>query len=150
MVSLNLCTARCCGDGYTSRWYHLSSGEHFCNECFDYYYRSTKPGYVEYSGWREHWSRNARLKASLRLFMADQVLPFWAQCVRCRKWRCLPKRDDLTPEFVDTFTCSYIPSYDNTSAEQFALLINNVDFQPGGGWIQRFREAQRCLQSRHR
>ncbi|KAH7977780.1 hypothetical protein HPB49_003530 [Dermacentor silvarum] len=90
---------------------------------------STKPGYVEYSGWREHWSRNARLKASLRLFMADQVLPFWAQCVRCRKWRCLPKRDDLTPEFVDTFTCSYIPSYDNTSVGALAysesLMIAN-------------------------
>ncbi|XP_049518944.1 tigger transposable element-derived protein 6-like [Dermacentor silvarum] len=25
-------------------------------------------------------------------------------------------------------------------AKQFALLINNVDFQPGGGWIQRFKE----------
>ena len=29
----------CCGNGYTSRWYHLSDGEHFCNECFDHYYR---------------------------------------------------------------------------------------------------------------
>ncbi|XP_065281248.1 lysine-specific histone demethylase 1B-like isoform X2 [Dermacentor albipictus] len=108
---------RCCGDGYTSRWYHLSSGEHFCNECFDYYYRSTKPGYVEYSSWREHWSHNARSEASLRLFMADQVLPFWAQCVRCRKWRRLPKGDDLTPEFVDSFTCSDIPSYDDSTED---------------------------------
>ena len=29
----------CCGSGYTSRWYHISDGEHFCNECFDHYYR---------------------------------------------------------------------------------------------------------------
>lgn len=108
---------RCCGDGYTSRWYHLSSGEHFCNECFDYYYRNTKPGYTEYWSWREHWSRNARSEASLRLFMADQVLPFWAQCARCRKWRRLPKGDDLTPEFVDSFTCSDIPSYDDSTEE---------------------------------
>ncbi|KAK8777785.1 hypothetical protein V5799_020876 [Amblyomma americanum] len=27
-----------------------------------------------------------------------------------------------------------------TKAKQFALLINNMDFQPGGGWIQRFKE----------
>ncbi|KAK8765231.1 hypothetical protein V5799_032160 [Amblyomma americanum] len=27
-----------------------------------------------------------------------------------------------------------------TKAKQFALLINNVDFQPGGGWVQRFKE----------
>ena len=30
---------RCAKNGYTSRWYHLSCGEHFCNECFDHYYR---------------------------------------------------------------------------------------------------------------
>lgn len=107
---------RCCGDGYTSRWYHLSSGEHFCNECFEYYYRTSKPGFGEYSRWREHWSQNARSDASLRLFMADQVLPFWAQCGRCRKWRRLPKGDDLTPDFVDSFTCHDIPSYDDSGS----------------------------------
>ncbi|KAK8778018.1 hypothetical protein V5799_020640 [Amblyomma americanum] len=26
-----------------------------------------------------------------------------------------------------------------TKVKQFALLINNVDFQPGGGWIRRFK-----------
>ena len=30
---------RCAGSGYTSRWYHTSAAEHYCNECFDYYYR---------------------------------------------------------------------------------------------------------------
>lgn len=29
----------CSGAGYTSRWYHMSDGEHFCNACFDYMYR---------------------------------------------------------------------------------------------------------------
>lgn len=33
------CFSRCAKNGYTSRWYHLSCGEHFCNECFDHYYR---------------------------------------------------------------------------------------------------------------
>lgn len=110
---------RCCGDGYTSRWYHLSSGEHFCNECFDYYYRSTKPGYTEYLQWREHWVHNARSDPSLRYFMGDQVLPFWVQCTlpQCRKWRRLPKGDHLTPEVAGTFTCSDIPSYDDSETK---------------------------------
>lgn len=108
---------RCCGDGYTSRWYHLSSGEHFCNECFEYYYRSAKPGYVEYGRWRDQWVRNACSEVSLRLFMADQVLPFWAQCSLCHKWRRLPKGDELTPDFVDSFTCSDIPSYDDSTED---------------------------------
>uniref|UniRef100_A0A8D1N0K2 Lysine demethylase 1B n=1 Tax=Sus scrofa TaxID=9823 RepID=A0A8D1N0K2_PIG len=43
---------RCAKNGYTSRWYHLSCGEHFCNECFDHYYRvqCTKP---ECRKWRQ-------------------------------------------------------------------------------------------------
>uniref|UniRef100_A0A2R5LMK0 Putative amine oxidase n=1 Tax=Ornithodoros turicata TaxID=34597 RepID=A0A2R5LMK0_9ACAR len=108
---------RCCGDGYTSRWYHVSSGEHFCNECFEYYYRSSKPGYTEYLKWREHWTHHARSDASLRNFMGDQILPFWVQCTSCQKWRRLPKGDVLTPEVVDTFTCSDIPSYDEDDAQ---------------------------------
>lgn len=108
---------RCCGDGYTSRWNHISAEEHFCNECFDYYYRNTKPGYEEYIQWRHVWVRNARVEASLRYFMGDQILPFWVQCTRCRKWRRLPKGDDLTPEVVDTFTCSDIPTYDDSESK---------------------------------
>ena len=30
---------RCAKDGNTSRWYHLSAGQHYCNECFEYFYR---------------------------------------------------------------------------------------------------------------
>ncbi|KAH7985156.1 hypothetical protein HPB52_024290 [Rhipicephalus sanguineus] len=45
---------------------------------------------------------------SLRPFMAEQVLPFWARAWRSRKWRRLPKGDDLTPEFVGSFTCGDI------------------------------------------
>ena len=38
-VLTHLSLLRCAKNGYTSRWYHLSCGEHFCNECFDHYYR---------------------------------------------------------------------------------------------------------------
>lgn len=33
------CIHRCAGSGYTSRWYHTSAAEHYCNECFEHYYR---------------------------------------------------------------------------------------------------------------
>ena len=34
-----VCVCRCAGGGHTSRWYHLSAGQHYCNECFEYFYR---------------------------------------------------------------------------------------------------------------
>ncbi|KAG5830047.1 hypothetical protein ANANG_G00318840 [Anguilla anguilla] len=40
---------RCAKNGYTSRWYHLSCGEHFCNECFDHYYRRYSRLWTYYS-----------------------------------------------------------------------------------------------------
>ena len=39
MDSVDFLFFRCAGNGYTSRWYHLSQAEHYCNECFDHYYR---------------------------------------------------------------------------------------------------------------
>lgn len=33
-------------------------------------------------------------------------------------------------------------SANSPKAKQFALLINNVDFQPGGSWVQRFKERR--------
>lgn len=38
-LSLSLSRCRCAQDGHTSRWYHLSAGQHYCNECFEYFYR---------------------------------------------------------------------------------------------------------------
>ncbi|XP_016308852.1 lysine-specific histone demethylase 1B-like isoform X2 [Sinocyclocheilus anshuiensis] len=69
---------RCARNGYTLRWYHLSCGEHFCNECFDHYYRSHKDGY-ETSSWKRVWTSNGKSKPSLKAFMADQQLPYWVR-----------------------------------------------------------------------
>ncbi|XP_056377226.1 lysine-specific histone demethylase 2 isoform X2 [Hyla sarda] len=70
---------RCAKNGYTSRWYHLSCGEHFCNECFDHYYRSHKDGYEIYSSWKRIWTSNGKSEPSPKAFMADQQLPYWAE-----------------------------------------------------------------------
>ncbi|KAF6109298.1 lysine demethylase 1B [Phyllostomus discolor] len=68
---------RCAKNGYTSRWYHLSCGEHFCNECFDHYYRSHKDGYDKYTTWKKIWTSNGKTEPSPKAFMADQQLPYW-------------------------------------------------------------------------
>uniref|UniRef100_A0A8C6DS46 Lysine demethylase 1B n=1 Tax=Moschus moschiferus TaxID=68415 RepID=A0A8C6DS46_MOSMO len=103
---------RCAKNGYTSRWYHLSCGEHFCNECFDHYYRSHKDGYDKYTTWKKIWTSNGKTEPSPKAFMADQQLPYWVQCTRpeCRKWRQLTKEIQLTPQIAKTYRCGMKPN----------------------------------------
>uniref|UniRef100_A0A7N6B4Y0 [histone-H3]-N(6),N(6)-dimethyl-L-lysine(4) FAD-dependent demethylase n=1 Tax=Anabas testudineus TaxID=64144 RepID=A0A7N6B4Y0_ANATE len=98
---------RCAKNGYTSRWYHLSCGEHFCNECFDHYYRSHKDGYEIFAAWKKVWTSNGKSEPSLKAFMADQQLPFWVQCTKpdCGKWRQLTKEIQLTASLAATYRC---------------------------------------------
>ncbi|XP_041104008.1 lysine-specific histone demethylase 1B [Polyodon spathula] len=98
---------RCAKNGYTSRWYHLSCGEHFCNECFDHYYRSHKDGYEKYASWKRIWTGNGKSEPSLKAFMADQQLPYWVQCTKpdCGKWRQLTKEIQLTSTLAKTYRC---------------------------------------------
>uniref|UniRef100_A0A8C5CA26 Lysine demethylase 1B n=1 Tax=Gadus morhua TaxID=8049 RepID=A0A8C5CA26_GADMO len=108
---------RCAKNGYTSRWYHLSCGEHFCNECFDHYYRSHKDGYETYASWKKVWTSNGKSEPSLKAFMADQQLPFWVQCTKpaCRKWRQLTKEIALTPTMAMSYRCGV--KFNNTKIE---------------------------------
>ncbi|XP_062836737.1 lysine-specific histone demethylase 2 isoform X2 [Anolis carolinensis] len=98
---------RCAKNGYTSRWYHLSCGEHFCNECFDHYYRSHKDGYEKYTAWKRIWTSNGKSEPSPKAFMADQQLPYWVQCTKpeCGKWRQLTKEIQLTSQMAETYRC---------------------------------------------
>ncbi|XP_028908791.1 lysine-specific histone demethylase 1B isoform X2 [Ornithorhynchus anatinus] len=107
---------RCAKNGYTSRWYHLSCGEHFCNECFDHYYRSHKDGYDKYTSWKRIWTSNGKSEPSPKAFMADQQLPYWVQCTRpeCGKWRQLTKEIQLTSQMAKSYRCGTKP---NTSVK---------------------------------
>nr|XP_057904008.1 lysine-specific histone demethylase 2 isoform X2 [Doryrhamphus excisus] len=98
---------RCAKNGYTSRWYHLSCGEHFCNECFDYYYRSHKGGYEMFAWWKRVWTSNGKSEPSPKAFMADQQLPYWVQCTKadCGKWRQLTKDIQLSSSLAVTYRC---------------------------------------------
>lgn len=99
-------TEGCCGNGYTSRWYHLSDGEHFCNECFDHYYRSHKEGFPIYEQWKRDWNNNSQTEANLKIFMAERILPYWVKCCDCSKWRQYPLTEgDLKKDMVETWTC---------------------------------------------
>ncbi|XP_071804678.1 lysine-specific histone demethylase 2-like [Asterias amurensis] len=99
---------RCAGSGYTSRWYHLSAGEHYCNECFDYFYRSHRVGFERVSSWKREWSCTGKTEPNLRSFMTDQQLPYWIQCTKagCGKWRTLPRDREISTEVIQQFTCS--------------------------------------------
>ncbi|XP_071959369.1 lysine-specific histone demethylase 2-like [Antedon mediterranea] len=101
---------RCAGDGYTSRWYHLSAGEHFCNECFDYYYRSHRDGYKLMSAWKREWSSYGKTEANLKMYMVDEVMPYWVQCTvsGCLKWRMLPNDVQLSRELIQKYCCGMV------------------------------------------
>ncbi|ESO94098.1 hypothetical protein LOTGIDRAFT_145165, partial [Lottia gigantea] len=100
-------TERCAGSSWTSRWYHISQGEHFCNECFDFYYRSHKDGYAKFAEWKRKWSTHGKNDPKLMLFFSDQMLPYWCQCTTktCGKWRQLSKECQFTSELVARFKC---------------------------------------------
>uniref|UniRef100_T1IIN9 SWIRM domain-containing protein n=1 Tax=Strigamia maritima TaxID=126957 RepID=T1IIN9_STRMM len=98
--------ARCAEQGYTSRWYHISQSEHFCNECFEYFYRSYKDGYDAFCTWRKLWASNTKMEPTLKAFMTDEILPYWLQCVSCKKWRKLPGETEINYDFITKFKCN--------------------------------------------
>ncbi|GFR92100.1 lysine (K)-specific demethylase 1B [Elysia marginata] len=105
---------RCTGNKYTSRWYHISIGEHYCNNCFEYlrgrrgFDGDQDRGPQDYDAWRAVWSSKARSSPTLSGYLVDQVLPFWARCQTCGKWRQLPRGFQVSPDILRTFTCTVL------------------------------------------
>ncbi|XP_060552218.1 lysine-specific histone demethylase 2-like [Ruditapes philippinarum] len=110
--TLPICFARvastCCGNGYTSRWYHISAGEHFCNECFEHFYRSHNAGYDKYTAWKRIWSQYGATDNSVKYYMADQLLPYWIQCNLCEKWRSVFRETEITPRYLKNYVCTRV------------------------------------------
>lgn len=104
------CCARfdetCAGAGYTSRWYHMSDGEHFCNACFDYMYRSCKDGYETYTKWKYDWSASGQREANIKVYVSEMIMPFWVQCTLCSKWRELNPQQEFSTEDIKTWKCT--------------------------------------------
>ncbi|GFQ87343.1 lysine-specific histone demethylase 1B [Trichonephila clavata] len=108
---LNACES-CSVSGYTSRWYHMSLGEHFCNNCFDNFYRVGKTGNTQFNKWSDKWALIARAsKPTLKRFVANELLPYWVKCTQrpCGKWRMVCMSDILDPKYISTFKCSKDP-----------------------------------------
>ncbi|RUS72504.1 hypothetical protein EGW08_019732 [Elysia chlorotica] len=105
---------RCTGNKYTSRWYHISDGEHYCNNCFEYlrgrrgHTGDSDKGPEAYEAWRSVWSSRAQRSASVSGYMVDCVLPHWARCLTCGKWRQLPRGFQVSSEMLAGFTCTVL------------------------------------------
>ncbi|XP_064652344.1 lysine-specific histone demethylase 2-like [Lineus longissimus] len=95
----------CAGNGWTARWYHVSAGEHYCNPCFEFYYRAHRDGFDQLNRWKKQWAKNGKTDPGLKVFMVNEVMPYWAQCTKCEKWRQVAKSEKLTPDFSKTFVC---------------------------------------------
>ncbi|KAF8767174.1 lysine-specific histone demethylase 2-like [Argiope bruennichi] len=98
----------CTKDGYTSRWYHMSLGEHFCNNCFCNFYISGKTGNLLFNQWINKWAEVARAsKPTIKRFVANELLPYWVKCTRrqCGKWRMVRVDHVLDPKFIKSFKC---------------------------------------------
>ncbi|XP_052764586.1 lysine-specific histone demethylase 1B-like [Mya arenaria] len=107
-----ICFARvsstCCGNGYTSRWYHITAGEHFCNECFEHFYRSHNVGYDIYANWKRLWSQYGNSDNGIKAYMCDQILPYWVQCNLCGKWRSVFRETEITTKFLKSYVCTKV------------------------------------------
>lgn len=79
--------------------------------CFNsFFILSHKKGcQEELEPWRVHWSASCRKDAPLKLFMQEEIVPFWVQCNECEKWREIPDTTfHINKEFNETFVCSEV------------------------------------------
>jgi len=96
----------------------MSDAEHFCNNCFDFFYRSHKKGHLEeFEPWKTLWSASCRREGPLKLFMQEETVPFWAQCNECEKWRQLGYGEEINKEFNENFVCSIIDEMECSDEE---------------------------------
>jgi hypothetical protein len=66
---------------------------------------SHREGFELLSRWKKLWAKNGKTDPGLKVFMVNEVMPFWAQCTKCEKWRQIERTEKLTPEFCKTFVC---------------------------------------------
>lgn len=113
-------TLCCDATGYSSRWYHLSSEEHYCNACFEQFYRSKHEGFDEYHEWKRAWMNNSKADSGFRCianYMSERQLPYWVKCIQCDSWRQLGNQIELTHELINTYVCA-MGNMNNTLDEQ--------------------------------
>lgn len=94
------------------RWWHLSAGEHFCQNCRDGLAASRCSNASLLADFA-HWLRQRPIRAqeAAQHFMAASKLPYWLCCARCSKWRQLPRRLEANctqPGWMASFRCDLL------------------------------------------
>ena len=55
--------------------------------------------------WKILWDAKAKAEGSLKIFMADCMMPYWLQCQRCKKWRQVPREVMVNKDYILSFWC---------------------------------------------
>ncbi|KAI6205215.1 hypothetical protein M3Y94_00767600 [Aphelenchoides besseyi] len=98
-----------------SNYFHLSSTEHICYFCYEEMARVGRSKFNVYNAWKNKWVQDSRCAPSLRLFVLDELLPFWISCNRCGKFRkCSADENQWNEETIAEFTCDQL--YDREDA----------------------------------
>uniref|UniRef100_A0A914E8P1 Amine oxidase n=1 Tax=Acrobeloides nanus TaxID=290746 RepID=A0A914E8P1_9BILA len=116
-------------------YFHLSKGEHVCQVCFDEICRIGRPYYDRYIVWKNQWINESRCKPNVRLFIQDQLLPFWIDCKKCGKFRKVLLEKAIPASEMAQFECSQV--LDEKEVEPCEVLEDEcVQLSREKSWIQ--------------
>ena len=62
-----------------------------------------------YMHWKKRWVKESRCIPHLRLFIFEEVLPFWLNCSECGKFRRISRSvgSELSSTIIAKFKCTY-------------------------------------------
>ena len=101
---LRMCS---CQEMSSPQWTHLSSLEHCCSSCFAHFSLANSIIAKRFRAWSQVWKERAsRSKPTLSLHLSDEHLPYYVQCIKCSRWRRLPRQFQLNPNNLLQFECT--------------------------------------------